>query len=179
MFYWHQSYHGNKMAPLCFLLAFYEFFFFSFFFQKSLKGARTYLGCLGWWQSLNKFYKSVLEIFWNKVSRVIKTVNKHAIDIISEHLKKTIRSGNAVSSHSGLIPSENCTKKEGDCFGRLRERGIWLAYVRLLSLPFLHVIWSTPTNFTVILKTARYLKKKKKTLTIPWLNVNLYLRQFF
>ena len=150
MFYWHQSYHGNKMAPLCFLLAFYEFFFFSFFFQKSLKGARTYLGCLGWWQSLNKFYKSVLEKFWNKVWRVIKTVNKHAIDIISEHLKKTIRSGNAVSSHSGLIPSENCTKKERDCFGRLRKRGIWLAYVRLLSLPFLYVIWSTSTNFTVI-----------------------------
>ena len=51
-------------------------------------------------------------------------MNKHAIDIISEHLKETIRSGNAVSSHSGLIPSENCTKKERDFFGRLRERGI-------------------------------------------------------
>ena len=24
-------------------------------------------------------------------------------------------SGNAVSSHSGLIPLELCTKKEGDC----------------------------------------------------------------
>ena len=77
-------------------------------------------------------------------------MNKHAIDVISEHLKKTIRSENAVSSHSGLIPSENCTKKERDCFGRLRERGISLAYVRLLSLPFLYVIWSMPKNFTVI-----------------------------
>ena len=42
-----------------------------------------------------------------------------------------------------------CTKKEGGGFGRLRERGICEAYVRLLSLPFLNVIWSPPTNFTV------------------------------
>ena len=113
---------------------FYKVFFLFvllcfFFFQKSLLGACTYLGCLGWWQSLNKFYKSVLEIFWNKVSRVIKTVNKHAIDIISEHLKKTIRSENAVSSHSGLIPSENCTKKErvalADCE---KEEFHWLTF---------------------------------------------------
>ena len=52
-------------------------------------------------------------------------------------------SGNAVSSHSGLIPLELCTKKEGDCFGRLRERRIWLTYVGLLSLPLLYVICST------------------------------------
>ena len=52
-------------------------------------------------------------------------------------------SGNAVSSHSGLIPLELCTNKEGDCFGRLRERRIWLTYVGLLSLPLLYVICST------------------------------------
>ena len=39
-----------------------------------------------------------------------------------------------------------CTKKEGDCFGRLRERRIWLAYDWLLSSPFLYVTRSTPTN---------------------------------
>ena len=36
----------------------------------------------GLWQSLNRFYESILEIFQNKILRVIKTVDKHAIDII-------------------------------------------------------------------------------------------------
>ena len=40
-------------------------------------------------------------------------MNKHAIDIISKYLKKMVRSGNAVSSHSGLIPSENLYEKRG------------------------------------------------------------------
>ena len=62
---------------------------------------------------MKKFYESVLEIFWGKLLRVIKTVNKHAIDIISKYLKKMVRSGNAVSSHSGLIPSENLYEKRG------------------------------------------------------------------
>ena len=61
-----------------------------------------------------------------------------------------------------------CTKKEGDCFGRWRERGIWLGYVRLLSLPFLYGIWSTPTNLKI---------NCVKKLTIPRLIINLYLRQ--
>ena len=66
-------------------------------------------------------------------------------------------SGNAVSSYNGLIP----LKKDGDYLGRLLERRIWLAYVRqLLSLPFLYVIWSTPTNFTVIYKPMDNLFKK-------------------
>ena len=42
---------------------------------------------------------------------------------------------------------------EGGCFGGLRERGIWLALVPLLSLLFFYVIWSTPTN--VPFKTMR------------------------
>ena len=53
-----------------------------------------------------------------------------------------------------------CTKKDVDCFGQLPERKIWLAYVRLLSLPFLYLIWFTPTNFTVILKPLNNFFKK-------------------
>ena len=50
-------------------------------FQKSLKGACIYLPCLPRsWQSLNKLW-CVLEIFWNNVSRAIKTLNKYAIDM--------------------------------------------------------------------------------------------------
>ena len=40
-------------------------------------------------------------------------MNKHAINIISYYLKKMMRSGYAVSSHSGLIPSETVYKKRG------------------------------------------------------------------
>ena len=83
-------------------------------------------------------------------------MNKHAIDIISEHLKKTIRSGNAVSSHSGLIPSENCTKK--------RERLLWpIARKRnLISLRLVAFFTIFVCNlvhaykFHGYLKTARY-----------------------
>ena len=53
-----------------------------------------------------------------------------------------------------------CTKKDVDCFGQLPERKIWLAYVRLLSLPFLYLIWFTPTNFSVILKPLNNFLKK-------------------
>ena len=40
-------------------------------------------------------------------------MNKHAINIISYYLKKMMRSGYAVSSHSSLIPSETVYKKRG------------------------------------------------------------------
>ena len=40
-------------------------------------------------------------------------MNKHAINLISYYLKKMMRSGYAVSSHSGLIPSETVYKKRG------------------------------------------------------------------
>ena len=43
-----------------------------------------------------------------------------------------MRSGNTVSSHTGLIT---------DWFGRFRERRISLAYGRLLSLPLLFIIF--------------------------------------
>ena len=41
-------------------------------------------------------------------------MNKHAINITSYYLKKiTVRSGYAVSCHSGLIPSETVYVKKG------------------------------------------------------------------
>ena len=54
-----------------------------------------------------------MEISWNEVVRVTKPVNKHAINIIRYYLKKMIRSGYAVSSHSGLIPSQTVCEKKG------------------------------------------------------------------
>ena len=70
----------------------------------------------GLWQILNRFYESVLKIFKTKF-KGHKTV--HAIDITGLYLKQMMRSGNPVSSHSGLIL---CTKKERDCFGQLGEK---------------------------------------------------------
>ena len=46
------------------------------------KDTITFFTCLCISVSLNKLYDSILEIFWDDVLRVIKTVNKHAIDII-------------------------------------------------------------------------------------------------
>ena len=39
-------------------------------------------------------------------------------------------------------------KTEGNCSGRSRVRRILLTCIQLLLLQFLHVIWSTPTNFS-------------------------------
>lgn len=50
----------------------------------------------------------------------MKTVNKHAIDFIGWYVKETMmRSGNAVSAHSGLISFETVYEKRGGliCFG--------------------------------------------------------------
>ena len=51
--------------------------------------------------SLNKFYESVIEIFWDEVLGVINTctVKKHTIEIIGSYLKKLTCFGDAVSSH--------------------------------------------------------------------------------
>ena len=76
------------------------------------------------WQSLNKFYESVLEIFQNEVLKVTKPVNKHAINIISYYLKKMMRSGYAVSSHSGLIPSETVYEKRGLLWPIVRKENL-------------------------------------------------------
>ena len=40
-------------------------------------------------------------------------MNKHAIDITGQYLRKMMRFGNAISSHSGLIPFETVYEKRG------------------------------------------------------------------
>ena len=61
--------------------------------------------------------------------------------------------GNEASSHSGLIPLKSArTKKEEHCSGRSRVRRILLTCIQLLLLQFLHVIWSTATNFAFFKK---------------------------
>ena len=57
-----------------------------------------------------------------------------------------MRSGNAVSSHSGLIPSDTLYEKGGGLLWPIaRKRNlISLRSAALISLPFLNVIWSTP-----------------------------------
>ena len=56
--------------------------------------------------------------------------------------------GNAASSHCGLIPLKTAYKKRGE----LRVRRILSTCIQLLLLQFLHVIWSTPTNFAFFKK---------------------------
>ena len=61
--------------------------------------------------------------------------------------------GNEASSHCGLIPLKTArTKKEEHCYGRSRVRRILLTCIQLLLLQFLHVIWSTATNFAFFKK---------------------------
>ena len=116
------------------------------------------------WQSLNKFYESVLEIIWNKVLRVIKTVNKHAIDIISKYLKKMMRSGNAVPSHNGLIPSETLYEKRGWLLWPIaRERNL----ISLRSAAFYTIFVCNMDHaykFHGHLKTAPHLRQVSRTL---------------
>ena len=59
-----------------------------------------------------------------------------------------MRSGNAVSSHSGLIPSDTLYEKGGGLLWPIaRKRNlISLRSAALISLPFLNVIWSTPRS---------------------------------
>ena len=63
-----------------------------------------------------------------------------------------MRFGNVVSFIVVWFHLNRVWKSEGDCFGRLRERRIWLTCVQPLFLPFLYVIWSTPTNVMIIRK---------------------------
>ena len=146
MFYWHQSYHGNVMT-LRYLLAFVFLGTRSLLFFKNrlrvLAPPLVALIMIKFEQILWERFRNIL----NKVLRVRKTLNEHAIDRISYYLKKTIRSEtDAVSSYSSLISSESLHEKRGSCVGWLREKRIWLYYVRLLSLHFLSVIWSMSTN---------------------------------
>ena len=100
------------MTPLCFLLAFVFLSIRKFFFRNRLREIVPPLVAT-LWHSLNKFYESFLEVFWNEVLRVSKPVNKHAINIIRYYLKKMMSSAKAVSSDSGLIPSETVYEKRG------------------------------------------------------------------
>ena len=52
---------------------------------------------------------------------MIKTVTKHAINIISSNLKEMMRSVNAVSSHSGLISSETLCEKRGGALANCKK----------------------------------------------------------
>ena len=83
--------------------------------------------------------------------------------------------GNEASSHSGLIPLKTArTKKEEHCYGRSRVRRILLTCIQLLLLQFLHVIWSTATNFAFFKKP---LDEFFINLTIPKSIVNKYTLQ--
>ena len=55
--------------------------------------------------------------------------------------------GNAASSRSGFIPLKAVYKKRGEL--------LWAIASKKFLLQFLHVIWSTPTNFAFFQKTTR------------------------
>ena len=67
------------MTPLPFYYLPFYFSELKDFCQKPLKKLVPPLDAWWLWRSLNKFYESVLKIFWNEVLNAIKTVNKHAI----------------------------------------------------------------------------------------------------
>ena len=69
-FHWDRGCHGNEMLPLQFLLAFVFLSTRKFFHRNCLRELVLPLVV----SILNKFYESLLEIFWNEVLRVIKTV---------------------------------------------------------------------------------------------------------
>ena len=66
--------NGAITSFTCFWISRYQEFF-----RKLLKGACTSLRFPQLWQSLNDFYDSVLEIFWNEFLKALKTVSNHAI----------------------------------------------------------------------------------------------------
>ena len=105
-------------------------------------------------------------------------MNKRAIDIISLYLKKMMRSVNAVSSHSGLIPSGNfLRKREGLLWPIARKRNL----ISLRSVAFFTIF---VCNLVPAYKFHGYLKALKnrsinifKNLTIPRLIISLHLGQ--
>ena len=140
MYYWHRSCHGNVMMPVLVLLVLIFLGTSSFFSNRLTEPVHPLVASI--MAKFEQILWECFEIFWNKVLRIIKTVNKHY-------------------RHNWLISKENdevwkCSfilkwfdsiwkcvqKKEGDCFD--------LACVHQPSLPFLYVIWSTPTNVTKI-----------------------------
>ena len=122
-FYCNRSRHGNVTTPFGFLFIF-VFLCTRSFFKKSLKGVCTCHNCLNYCKVWTNFMRAFSKYL--KQSFVLET---------QLHLM-------VVWFHWKL-----CTKKEGNCSGRSRVRRILLTCIQLLLLQFLHVIWSTPTNF--------------------------------
>ena len=103
MFYWHRSFQGNIITRLRFLLALLFLVAKSFFFQKSFK-LEAFISPL-----VATIMAKSEQILWERFENILKQSfkgHKHAIDIISLNLKKMMRSVNAGSSDSDLIPSE-------------------------------------------------------------------------
>ena len=69
-----------------------------------------------------------------------------------------MRSGNAVSSHSGLIPSETLYEKGGGLLWPIARKrnliSLRSAAFFTISLPFLNVIWSTPRKYPTNIQPA-------------------------
>ena len=114
------------------------------------------------WQSLNKFYGSILEIFQNKILRIIKAVDKHAIVFIGYNMQRKNDEvwKNAVSSHGGLIPFETVYEKRGGLLWSIARKKNLVSLRLAAFLPFLCVIWSMPTNFTIVCLQYHSILKK-------------------
>ena len=69
---------------------------------------------------------------------------------LANFLRKMISFENAASSHGGLIPLKTSYEKRRNGSGRPRVRRTLLTCIQLLLLQFLHVIWSTATNFAFL-----------------------------
>ena len=81
-------------------------------------------------------------------------MNKRAIDIISLYLKKMMRSGSAVSSHSGLIPSETLYEKRGGLLWPIARKR------NLISLRSVAIFTITVCNLVHAYKFHGYLLKR-------------------
>ena len=60
--------------------------------------------------------------------------------------------GNAVSSHCDLIPLKTVYKKRAELLWAIASKVNFITCIQLFLLQFLHVIWSTPTNFAFFKK---------------------------
>ena len=67
------SHHGNIMTSLRFLFIFFFLCTRSFFKKSLLSGYVPAIIASIMAQLMNKFYESILEIFWNNFLRIIQT----------------------------------------------------------------------------------------------------------
>ena len=86
-----------------------------------------------------------------------------------------MRSGNAVSCHSGLIL---CTKKERDCFGQLGEKRTWLAFVGCKNrlVIFLKKSWQSRLRLIINLQRLQIPKTLKTRKTIGHFQVQVQVQ---